>query len=65
MRYLLLALLAFLVFRYVKYLFRELSTTTAGAHHREENKAVKIKSDPSKKETKFTEGEYIDYEEMR
>lgn len=57
MRYIILALVLFLIYKYISSLFRSVST------HKENNREVKVKSNPE--ERKFQEGEYIEFEEVK
>ena len=68
MKYLILTLVLYLIYKYVKYLYYSLSHTTQGGQfggrNNDTNNRVHVDVDPKANEKKFKDGEYIDFEEV-
>ncbi len=66
MRYLVIFLLAYLVYKYFRYLYRLLgfSSKSSSEANREQSN-LRVDHDPNSEKKNFSEGEYIDYEEVK
>lgn len=73
-RWLILALFLYLVFKYASYLMElvgaKSSSSSSGkfksnSNNSSSNERVDVKYNPGKKEKRYDEGEYIDYEEVK